>query len=66
MRRAATSWFSAVLGIYPTWKLALAGVVVVMLLLGLRATWVPARRSLSVDPLVPVSVPAPQALIVLE
>jgi len=30
----------------------LAGVVIVMLLLGLLATWVPARRALSVDPLV--------------
>jgi ABC-type lipoprotein release transport system permease subunit len=30
----------------------LAGVVATMLLLGLLATWIPARRALSVDPLI--------------
>jgi ABC-type lipoprotein release transport system permease subunit len=32
--------------------LVLAGVVVAMLLLGMVATWLPARRALSVDPLI--------------
>ncbi len=31
--------------------LVLAGVVVAMLLLGLVATWIPAQRALSIDPL---------------
>jgi ABC-type antimicrobial peptide transport system permease subunit len=35
----------------PRDPLVLAGVVLVMLLLGLLATWIPARRALSVDPL---------------
>jgi len=35
----------------PRDPLVLAGVVVVMLLLGLLATWIPARRALSADPL---------------
>jgi ABC-type antimicrobial peptide transport system permease subunit len=35
----------------PRDPLVLAGVVVVMLLLGLLATWIPAQRALSVDPL---------------
>lgn len=35
----------------PRDPLVLAGVVVAMLLLGLLATWIPARRALSVDPL---------------
>jgi len=35
----------------PRDPLVLAGVVVVMLLLGLVATWIPAQRALSVDPL---------------
>jgi ABC-type lipoprotein release transport system permease subunit len=30
----------------------LAGVVVAMLMLGLVATWIPAQRALSIDPLV--------------
>ena len=34
----------------PADPLVLAGVVVAMLLLGLLATWIPARRALSVDP----------------
>ena len=32
--------------------LVLAGVVVAMALLGLLATWIPARRALSVDPMI--------------
>ena len=36
----------------PRDPLVLAGVVLAMLLLGLVATWIPARRALSVDPLV--------------
>lgn len=36
----------------PSDPLVLAGVVLVMLLLGLLATWIPARRALSVDPLI--------------
>jgi predicted permease len=36
----------------PRDPLVLAGVVLAMLLLGLLATWIPARRALSVDPLV--------------
>ena len=35
----------------PRDPLVLAGVVVAMLLLGLAATWIPAQRALSVDPL---------------
>jgi ABC-type lipoprotein release transport system permease subunit len=35
----------------PRDPLVLAGVVVAMLLLGLLATWIPAQRALSVDPL---------------
>jgi ABC-type antimicrobial peptide transport system permease subunit len=34
----------------PRDPLVLAGVVLAMLLLGLLATWIPARRALSVDP----------------
>jgi ABC-type lipoprotein release transport system permease subunit len=34
----------------PRDPVVLAGVVVAMLLLGLIATWIPARRALSVDP----------------
>jgi ABC-type antimicrobial peptide transport system permease subunit len=36
----------------PRDPLVLAGVVLVMLSLGLLATWIPARRALSVDPLI--------------
>lgn len=36
----------------PRDPLVLAGVVLVMLLLGLLATWIPAQRALSVDPLI--------------
>jgi predicted permease len=36
----------------PRDPLVLAGVVMAMLLLGLLATWIPARRALSIDPLV--------------
>jgi predicted permease len=36
----------------PRDPLVLAGVVVVMALLGLLATWIPARRALSVDPMI--------------
>jgi predicted permease len=36
----------------PRDPLVLAGVVVAMLLLGLLATWIPAQRALSVDPLI--------------
>jgi len=36
----------------PRDPLVLAGVVTAMLLLGLLATWIPARRALSIDPLV--------------
>jgi ABC-type lipoprotein release transport system permease subunit len=36
----------------PRDPLVLAGVVVAMALLGLLATWIPAQRALSVDPLV--------------
>jgi ABC-type antimicrobial peptide transport system permease subunit len=35
----------------PRDPLVLCGVVLVMLLLGLLATWIPAQRALSVDPL---------------
>jgi ABC-type antimicrobial peptide transport system permease subunit len=35
----------------PRDPLVLAGVVLAMLLLGLLATWIPARRALSLDPL---------------
>jgi ABC-type antimicrobial peptide transport system permease subunit len=35
----------------PRDPIVLAGVVVAMLLLGLLATWIPARRALSVDPM---------------
>ena len=33
-------------------RLVLAGAVFAMFLLGLLATWIPARRALSIDPLV--------------
>jgi ABC-type lipoprotein release transport system permease subunit len=36
----------------PRDPLVLAGVVVAMSLLGLLATWIPARRALSVDPMI--------------
>src|SRR6202165_1152541 len=36
----------------PRDPLVLAGVVLAMLLLGLLATWIPAQRALSVDPLI--------------
>ena len=36
----------------PRDPLVLAGVVLVMLLLGLLATWIPAQRALSIDPLI--------------
>jgi ABC-type lipoprotein release transport system permease subunit len=36
----------------PRDPLVLAGVVLTMLLLGLLATWIPARRALSLDPLI--------------
>ena len=36
----------------PRDPLVLAGVVLAMSLLGLLATWIPARRALSVDPLI--------------
>jgi ABC-type lipoprotein release transport system permease subunit len=36
----------------PRDPLLLAGVVLAMLLLGLLATWIPAQRVLSVDPLI--------------
>jgi ABC-type antimicrobial peptide transport system permease subunit len=36
----------------PRDPLVLTGVVLVMLLLGLLATWIPAQRALSVDPLI--------------
>jgi len=36
----------------PRDPLVLAGVVLAMLLLGLMATWIPARRALSVDPMI--------------
>jgi ABC-type antimicrobial peptide transport system permease subunit len=36
----------------PRDPVVLAGVVATMLLLGLLATWIPARRALSVDPLI--------------
>jgi ABC-type antimicrobial peptide transport system permease subunit len=36
----------------PRDPLVLAGVVLAMLLLGLVATWIPAQRALSVDPLI--------------
>jgi ABC-type antimicrobial peptide transport system permease subunit len=35
----------------PRDPLVLSGVVLAMVLLGLLATWIPARRALSVDPL---------------
>jgi len=35
----------------PRDPLVLAGVVIAMLLLGLLATWIPAQRALSLDPL---------------
>jgi ABC-type lipoprotein release transport system permease subunit len=35
----------------PRDPLVLGGVVVAMLLLGLMATWIPAQRALSLDPL---------------
>ena len=36
----------------PRDPLVLAGVVLVMLMLGLLATWIPARRALSIDPMI--------------
>jgi len=36
----------------PRDPLVLAGVVLEMALLGLLATWIPARRALSVDPMI--------------
>jgi ABC-type lipoprotein release transport system permease subunit len=36
----------------PRDPLVLAGVVLAMALLGLVATWIPAQRALSIDPLV--------------
>ena len=36
----------------PRDPLVLGGVVLAMMLLGLVATWIPARRALSVDPLI--------------
>jgi ABC-type lipoprotein release transport system permease subunit len=36
----------------PRDPLVLAGVVVAMSLLGLLATWIPAQRALSVDPVI--------------
>src|SRR5205814_10593198 len=36
----------------PRDPLVLAGVVLAMLLLGLLATWIPAQRALSIDPLI--------------
>jgi ABC-type lipoprotein release transport system permease subunit len=36
----------------PKDPVVLAGVVLAMLLLGLLATWVPARRALSIDPMI--------------
>ena len=36
----------------PRDPLVLAGVVLAMALLGLLATWIPARRALSVDPMI--------------
>jgi len=43
---------SIVYGATPRDPLVLAGVVVAMALLGLAATWIPAQRALSLDPLV--------------
>jgi ABC-type lipoprotein release transport system permease subunit len=36
----------------PRDPLVLAGVVLAMMLLGLLATWVPAQRALSIDPMI--------------
>jgi len=36
----------------PRDPLVLAGVVLTMALMGLLATWIPARRALSVDPMI--------------
>jgi ABC-type lipoprotein release transport system permease subunit len=36
----------------PRDPLVLAGVVLAMLLLGLLATWIPAQRALSIDPVI--------------
>jgi ABC-type lipoprotein release transport system permease subunit len=36
----------------PSDPLVLTGVVVIMALLGLSATWIPARRALSIDPVI--------------
>jgi ABC-type lipoprotein release transport system permease subunit len=36
----------------PRDPLVLGGVILAMSLLGLMATWIPARRALSVDPLI--------------
>jgi ABC-type antimicrobial peptide transport system permease subunit len=43
---------SIVYGATPRDPVVLAGVVVAMALLGLTATWIPAQRALSLDPLV--------------
>jgi len=39
-------------GAGPQEPLVLAGVVLAMLLLGLVATWIPAQRALSINPLI--------------
>ena len=49
---AAKVLASLVYGATPRDPLVLAGVVLVMLLLGLLATWIPAQRALSVNPLI--------------
>jgi ABC-type antimicrobial peptide transport system permease subunit len=49
---AAKVLASVVYGATPRDPLVLAGVVLVMLLLGLLATWIPAQRALSVNPLI--------------
>jgi len=36
----------------PNDPLVLIGVVAIMVLLGLSATWIPARRALSIDPVI--------------
>jgi ABC-type antimicrobial peptide transport system permease subunit len=43
---------SIVYGATPRDPVVLAGVVVAMVLLGLVATWIPAQRALSLDPLI--------------
>jgi ABC-type antimicrobial peptide transport system permease subunit len=49
---AARVLASVVYGASPRDPLVLAGVVLAMAVLGLVATWIPAQRALSVDPLV--------------